>query len=126
MRNYPDRCRIVPKMSAGAPPESPGEGIGGENGLLKVYEDVPCQFAFMDAVKSEALFGAQASKGTLLVPHYINIPEQGVGQFPVYIGDYYVHLLSPQHGLMDQTMEIDTIRWTRVHLVLQIDIPHVA
>lgn len=101
MRNALDRCII----------------IGGRT----VWNDVPCIFHFMDAMKSEALYGAQESKASLYIPLYIVIPEGGK-----VLGDYSVILTSPQHHLTDQPMWIDTIRWSRLHQGLTLSIPNVA
>lgn len=101
MRNARDRCIIT----------------GGRT----VYSEVPCVFAFMDAVKSEALYGAQESKGSLLIPLYVDIPQEGKS-----LDDYRVILISPQHPRTNQPMLIDTIRWMRVHQSLILSIPNVA
>lgn len=101
MRNATDRCMIT----------------GGRT----LWSDVPCRFAFMDAVKSEMLFGAQESKGSLLIPLYVNIPETGKE-----LTDYTVILLSPQHPRTNRPMTIDTIRWSRIHQSLTLSIPNVA
>jgi hypothetical protein len=101
MRNARDRCII-----SGGP---------------TTWNDVPCTFAFLDALKSEALFGAQESKGSLLIPLYVRIPEGGK-----VLDDYRVILTSPQHPRIDQPMLIDSIRWNRIHQVLTLSIPNVA
>jgi hypothetical protein len=101
MRNALDRCIIV----------------GGKT----AWNDVPCIFHFMDAVKSEALYGAQESKGSLMIPLYVVIPEGSN-----VLGDYTVILTSPQHPRIDQPMWIDTIRWSRLHQSLIVSIPNVA
>ena len=101
MRNARDRCLIT----------------GGKT----VWRDGPCTFAFLDAMKSEALYGAQESKGTLIIPLYVTLPEGGK-----VLDDYRVILTSPQHPRIDQPMLIDSIRWQRIHQVLTLSIPNVA
>lgn len=101
MRNAPDRCIIT----------------GGKT----LWQDVPCHFAFIDAVKSEALFGGQESKGTLVLPLYVHIPESGKA-----LDGYRVILTSPRHPRIDQPMLIDSIRWTRIHQLLALTIPDVT
>ena len=101
MRNFPDRCVIS----------------GGRTAWL----DVPCWFNFLDAVKSEALFGAQESKGSLFVPLYVNIPEEGRA-----LDSYRVVMVRPHHPRIDQPMLIDTVKWTRIHLSMVLSIPNVA
>lgn len=101
MRNALDRCIIT----------------GGKT----VWNDVPCVFHFVDAIKSEALYGGQVSKANLLIPLYVVVPEVGKT-----LNDYRVILISPQHPLINQPMTIDTIRWSRLHQGLILSIPDVA
>lgn len=101
MRNALDRCIIT----------------GGKT----LWNDVPCIFHFVDAIKSEALYGAQESKGSLYIPLYVVLPETGKS-----LDDYQVILTSPQHPLINQPMTIDTVRWSRLHQGLILSIPNVA
>jgi len=101
MRNASDRCII----------------IGGKT----MWNDVPCIFHFVDSIKSEALFGGQVSKGSLMIPLYVVLPETGKS-----LTDYQVILTSPQHPRIDQPMFIDTISWSRLHQSLILSIPNVA
>jgi hypothetical protein len=101
MRNALDRCFIA----------------GGET----FWNDVPCIFHFVDAVKSEALYGGQVSKGSLMIPLYVVIPESST-----VLSDYEIILTSPQHQLINQPMWIDSIRWSRLHQTLILSIPDVA
>lgn len=101
MRNALDRCIIT----------------GGKT----LWTDVPCIFHFVDAIKSEALYGGQVSKASLYIPLYVVIPEPGH-----VLGDYQVILTSPRHPRIDQPMFIDTIRWSRLHQGLILTLPDVA
>lgn len=101
MRNASDRCIIT----------------GGKT----VWNDVPCIFHFIDAIKSEALYGGQESKGSLMIPLYVLLPDPDKT-----LGDYRVILTSPKHPRIDQPMFIDTIRWSRLHQSLIVSIPNVA
>ena len=101
MRNASDRCII----------------LGGDT----QWNDVPCQFHFLDPVKSEAMFGGQESKGSLMIPLYINLPDSDH-----VLGDYSIILTSPQHPRINQPMWIDTIRWSRLHQTLILSIPNVV
>lgn len=101
MRNFTDRCII--------------------SGGKTAWNDVPCRFNFVDAIKSEALYGAQESKGSLLIPLYVTIPEG-----TKVLDDYRVIMISPQHPRINQPMLIDTIKWTRNYQYLILSIPNVA
>jgi hypothetical protein len=103
VRNYKDTCLIT----------------GGKT----VYSLLPCNFAMMDAVKAEALYGtaSQVSKGILYIPLYVDIPEAGTD-----LAVYRIVLISPQHPRVNQPMTIDTLRWMRTHQVLSLDIPNVT
>lgn len=101
MRNARDRCLI--------------------SGGNTVWNDVPCTFSFIDAVKSEALYGGQESKGLMLIPLYVRIPEG-----TKTLDQYRVILTSPQHPRINQPMLIDSIRWNRLHQVLTLSIPNVT
>lgn len=86
-----------------------------------MWNDVPCRFAFLEAMKSEALYGAQESKGSLMIPLYVEIPESGR-----VLDDYRVILISPRHTRIDQPMLIDSVKWTRSFQYLILSIPNVA
>lgn len=103
MRHYRDTCTITGGRTA--------------------YPSVPCTFSMMDQVKAEALFGGavQVVVGTLYVPLYVNVPEEGRE-----LEKYRVILFSPYHPRINQPMTIDSIRWMRLHQVLTVGIPGVT